>query len=410
MAERRLIGLTDVRTLAPGAVIWDAGKGAVAGFGARRQRDSVAYVLKYRTEDGRQRWHTIGRHGAPWTPETARKEAKRLLGEVVKGTDPAAEKREKRKAATMAELCNLYWQDAEAGNLITRLRTPKKAGTLISDKGRIERHIKPLLGTMRVAAVTRADVEGFMKAVAAGKTAARAKTGKKHGLSNVRGGRGVASRTVGLLGGIFTYAVEHGMRADNPVRGVRRPADDRRERRLRDDEYAALGKALRRAEAEAVWPAAVACVRFLALTGWRSGEAIGLRLDDVDLACRTVRLANTKTGASMRPLSHAACDVITGLGRSGDLVFPPTRGAGTMAGFRKFWARIAKLGGLPGDITPHTLRHSFASLASDLRNSVRRRSARCSGTRDTPSRRATSTPPTRCCSRQPMPWPGARRN
>ena len=126
MAERRLIGLTDVRTLAPGAVIWDAGKGAVAGFGARRQRDSVAYVLKYRTEDGRQRWHTIGRHGAPWTPETARKEAKRLLGEVVKGHDPAAEKREKRKAATMAELCNLYWQDAEAGNLITRLRTPRR--------------------------------------------------------------------------------------------------------------------------------------------------------------------------------------------------------------------------------------------------------------------------------------------
>jgi integrase len=31
------------------------------------------------------------------------------------------------------------------------------------------------------------------------------------------------------------------------------------------------------------------------------------------------------------------------------------------------FARIAKLGGLPADVTPHVLRHSFASLANDLR-------------------------------------------
>ena len=37
-----------------------------------------------------------------------------------------------------------------------------------------------------------------------------------------------------------------------------------------------------------------------------------------------------------------------------------------MSGFRKIWDRIAKLGPLPGDVTPHVLRHSFASLASDL--------------------------------------------
>jgi integrase len=29
------------------------------------------------------------------------------------------------------------------------------------------------------------------------------------------------------------------------------------------------------------------------------------------------------------------------------------------------WLRIAKLGDLPADITPHVLRHSFASLAAD---------------------------------------------
>jgi integrase len=37
-----------------------------------------------------------------------------------------------------------------------------------------------------------------------------------------------------------------------------------------------------------------------------------------------------------------------------------------MLGFSNLWARIAKLGDLPPDVTPHTLRHSFASLANDL--------------------------------------------
>jgi hypothetical protein len=83
----------------------DEGKGAVTGFGARRQDgDTVAYVVKYRTFDGRQRWATIGRHGAPWTPEMARDEARRILGDVVKGGDPVTAKREARQAATVAKL------------------------------------------------------------------------------------------------------------------------------------------------------------------------------------------------------------------------------------------------------------------------------------------------------------------
>jgi len=70
----------------------------------------------------------------------------------------------------------------------------------------------------------------------------------------------------------------------------------------------------------------------------------------------------------VRPLSNAACDVLRNLSRSGDLVFPATRGSGDkiMSGFKKLWKRIAKLGGLPPDVTPHVLRHSFASLAADL--------------------------------------------
>jgi integrase len=364
MADRKQIGLREVRALGPYQDIWDS---AVPGFGARRQKGAaISYVLMYRTREGRQRRFTIGRHGAPWTPDTARGEARRLLGEIVKGTDPAADKREARDAMTVAELCDAYLADAEAGRLLTRRGQSKKASTLAIDRGRIERHFKPLLGSRAVAAVTRADIERFMHAVAEGKSAARVKT-KRRGLALVRGGRGTATRALGLLGAIFTYAMRRGLRPDNPVHGVIRFADGRRERRLSDDEYAALGGVLRQGEAQRIWPAAIAAARFLAFTGWRSGEALGLRWAEVDLARRTATLPDSKTGRSIRPLSRAACDVLRHLPRTnGELVFPPTRGDGRMSGFPKLWARIAKLGEIPTDVTPHVLRHSFASLAGDL--------------------------------------------
>jgi len=117
-----------------------------------------------------------------------------------------------------------------------------------------------------------------------------------------------------------------------------------------------------------MWPDAIAAARFLALTGWRSGEALTLRWGMVDLARRTARLSDTKTGESLRPLSAAARDALRaqGPGAADALVFPPSRGDGTMTGFRSMFARIVKAGGLPADVTPHVLRHSFASLANDL--------------------------------------------
>ena len=217
----------------------------MSGFATRRQKgDAVAYVLKYRTRDGRQRWHTIGRHGSPWTPDMAREQARRLLGEVVDGGDPAGTKAEARKAATVAELCDAYFEAAKAGKLLTRRRAPKKASTLATDRGRIERHIKPLLGWFKAASVTQRDIERFQDAVTDGETEARIKTGK-HGLARVTGGQGTATRTMGLLGTIFGFAVKRGVAADNPVRGVERHADGQRTRRLSDAEYAALGEALR---------------------------------------------------------------------------------------------------------------------------------------------------------------------
>jgi integrase len=362
MSKRVNITKTEVERLPADSILWDT---KVSGFGARRQKgDAVSYVLFYRTKDGRQRWQTIGKHGSPWTPDEARKKAREILGEVVAGADPAGEKQADRKAATVADLCAAYLEAATAGRLLTRRKVPKKANTILVDGSNIKNHIVPLLGNLKVASVTRRDIERFQDAVTAGETAAKACGPRGGGL--LTGGQGAATRTLGLLGAIFQFAVKRNMRADNPVRGIERHADGRRDRRVTEDEYARLGEALRTMP-EAAWPVAVSAAHFLAVTGWRRGEMLNLKWAEIDLASRTARLGDTKTGASMRPLSRAACEILRDLRQLGVLAFPASRGDDQpMAGFHKVWIAIARRAALPVDVTPHVLRHSFASVASDL--------------------------------------------
>jgi integrase len=349
---RKRLGIRDIKALEPGQVILDT---AVTGFGARRQKGTaVVYFLFYRSAQSRQRWFTLGKHGSPWTPDSARTEAKRLLGRVAAGEDPASTKEAHRKALTMAELCDQYLADAEAGRVLKRSGIAKKASTLAGDKSRIARHIKPLVGTLAITAFTRQDAERLLHDVAEGKGPAI-------------GGKGVASRTLGLLGAIFAYAIRKGLRSDNPVHGTPRFADGRRERRLSDAEYGMLGEALRKAEKLAFWPSAIAATRLIALTGWRRSEALGLQWNELDLTRRTATLGDTKSGRSIRPLSRAACDVLHGQPRGpNSLVFAAVRGNNGSDTFKRQFQRIAKLGGLPSAISAHTLRHSFVSVAADL--------------------------------------------
>ena len=365
MANAKRIGLRDLKTLGPNREIWD---GAVAGFGARRRSGTaVAFVLMYRNAEGRFKRYTIGKVGSPWTPETARLEAVRLLGEVAKGGDPAADKQNQRRADTVAQLCDLYLADAEAGRLLGRSGKPKKPGTIAFDRGAIEGHIKPLLGSRTVVSVTKADIERFMHDVAAGKTASTRKT-KPRGFRAFAAVAGSRRGSSGLLGGnLHLRRRSIGCGRTIQFREVRKYAEGRRERRLSDDEYMRLGEGLRTAEA-AIWAAAVECMRFLALTGWRAGEALALRWRDVDLARRVAFLGDTKTGRSVRPLSNSACDALRRMTWTGNdaLVFPASRGDGAMSGFKRFSRRIVAMAGLPREVTPHVLRHSFASLAADL--------------------------------------------
>ncbi len=119
------------------AYLWDAD---LSGFGLKvTPAGSKVYLVQFRLggRKGRTRRVTIGRHGSPWTPDSARNEAKRLLGEVGAGRDPAEERTKARSDLTIAELCEIYLAEG---------CTTKKPSTLATDRGRIERHIKPLLG------------------------------------------------------------------------------------------------------------------------------------------------------------------------------------------------------------------------------------------------------------------------
>jgi|GEM_PF-5705187 len=179
------------------------------GYGLKVMPSGVmTWIVEYRPGAGgraiSKRRMALGKAGA-LTPEEARAIAKDILAKVHAGQDPAALKVEAKAAKTVADLCDLYLTEAEQGNIISKRGAPKKVSTLISDRGRILRHIKPLLGKKLVRDVSRADIERFLRDVANGKTAVDVKT-KRHGRAIVTGGKGTATRTVRLLGGIFSHA------------------------------------------------------------------------------------------------------------------------------------------------------------------------------------------------------------
>ncbi len=330
--------------------LWDT---QVKGFGLKvTPNGKKIYVLQYRVA-GRQtpKRFTIGAHGSPWTPDQARADAIRLLGRIKDGFDPSQERRHAKNELSLSELCDQYLNEG---------CSTKKPSTVATDIGRIERHIKPLLGKMLVKDVTSNDVRRFMNAVAKGKTAIDVRTGPR-GRARVTGGKGTATRTVGLLGGIFSFAIAEGIRSDNPVVGVRRFADRKGQRFLSAEELARLGEALRAAETES--PLAVAAVRLLILSGCRKTEILSLRWSFVDFNHRCLRLPDSKTGEKTVMLGAPALEVLATLPRVSDsaYVLPATRGGGHFVGLPKAWARMRHQADL-ADVRLHDLRHSFVSV------------------------------------------------
>ncbi len=343
--------------------IWDH---ELPGLGLRVYASGKrSYVLQYRFA-GRCRRFTIGRHGF-WTPELARQEAKALYGKIASGEDPTEQRQLNQKAMTVKELCDVYLEDLNAGLIMGKGRRPKKVTTIASDVGRIHRHIMPLIGTRRVKDLTKADINKVLKDVMAGKTNCSFKTGKLRGKSIVRGGAGAASRTVGLLSGILTYAVEAGIIEANPAHGVRRPKDNVRSRRLSDAEYRTLGSILRAASKHDKYRMTVEIIRQLALTGCRRSEMVALRWEEVDIGSSCLRLADSKEGASVRPIGLPVVEYLDERGTkiSKTYVFPGGGEDNSFGSFPNHWEKIFDDTPL-ADVTPHVLRHSFASIANDL--------------------------------------------
>ena len=328
--------------------------GDLPGFGLRIYPTGAKVYLAQWKRDGRTRRLVLGRHG-PMTTEEARKAALTALAEVQKGHDPAAERDARKRDLTISELAELWLAEGCAD---------KKASTLAMDRSRLAAHVRPLIGRVKVRALTRADVERFARDVTAGRTARQERTGPR-GRRIVRGGAGVAARTLGMMGAMFEFAVARGMRSDNPFRRIKRAASPERDRILSPAELARLGEALAAAEA-AAWRG----------RRWRRCGSSRLRAVAATRCCacggststsRPVGYCwpNSKTGRSVRPLAAPARVLLAELrerSAGSPWVLPSSRNAGPYIGLQKQWSRIRQLAGLDG-VRLHDLRHNVASTA-----------------------------------------------
>jgi len=168
----------------------------VRGFACRvTAAGTRSFVLDYRRKtDGLQRRHTIGSH-PEWAVLRAREEAKRLKRAIDGGADPVGAHREMRAAATVADLCDRFLADYVPHKL--------RPSTQASYCQQIAADIRPILGRMKVAAVSVADVDAWHR-----KMSVRAPT---H-----------ANRALALLSRMFSMAMRWGLRTDNPCRGIER--------------------------------------------------------------------------------------------------------------------------------------------------------------------------------------------
>ena len=252
------------------ALFWDS---EVRNFGVRITSGGVkTFVIRYRNADGRSRRLSIGRYGT-LTIEQARKQARIKLGTVAAGADPAEDGQQRRKAPTVSEICDWYLEEAESGRLLGRRNRPIKKSTLYSDRSRIERHIKPLLGSRKVSSLDAGEISRFQTNVAAGKTSRTRRSGRGRSSS---GGSGAASRSVTTLSAVFGHAMRMSLIKSNPATGVRKLASKPRDRRLSTAEIIRFGQAMRDLATIDEPQKGLDLVRLLALTGFRLNEAQGL--------------------------------------------------------------------------------------------------------------------------------------
>jgi len=343
--------------------LWDT---EVKGFLVRVRRSGrKTYAVKYRV-GRRQRLYTIGTHGSPWTPETARQAALDALDQIRRGGDPSGAKADARNEITVAQLIDLYLAEGPA------TKPSKRASTWEIDASNLNRHIRVLLGGDIANGVTKAEAAKAIKDITDGKTAKSVKT-RARGKARITGGAGTARRTRITAAAMFAWGIEHGHVRNNPFKGVKLGAAPKRETFLTVEQAKKLLAAI---DSHLAQPYADAA-KLLLLTGARKTEILGLQWSEVDFDRNQLRLppertkAGGTTGERRVILAAPALDILRRRATARSLlpeakrskfVFPSSRGDTHVTGLRRPFQRACEAAGLPV-IRVHDLRHSFASLA-----------------------------------------------
>jgi integrase len=325
-----------------GYILWDT---EVKGLGCRVSPGGTkSFVLFYRTLDGTQRKPRIGTFGSI-TLDRAREIAQDMLAEVRAGGDPSQERAKSRQAPTMAEVCDRYIEEYA--------KPHKKPSSVYTDELYIRLHIKPQLGSKKVARVVFKDVETLHR--------------------RLKDTPYQANRVVALVSKILSLCEEWELRPmhSNPCGRIKRFAEKTRHRPMSELEIARLSKVLRESESGddpsvAENPRAVAAIRLLLFTGCRRNEVLKLRWDEVDLEHGVLRLGDSKTGEKVVRLNNAARDIIEAQTPmlNNPYVFPSPRLPGRpLFDINGPWRRIRARAGLT-DVRLHDLRHNFAASAA----------------------------------------------
>lgn len=344
--------------------VWDS---KLPGFGLRVQPSGVmSYVAKYRAGSGRAaptRRVTLGRVGKI-TPDEAEKLAKRVLGAVAHGADPAGAKSADRRGATLKELADLFLADHVAAK--------RKPATADHYKHILEKLVLSSLGNRKADQVTTSDIA------------------RLH--ARMRERPYLANRVVAVVGSLYSFAGRRRLLpiGFNPARGIDKYPEKGRERFLSAAELTRLGDAIREAETKGIpWQVdatkptakhgpkengrtvigqhAAAAIRLLILTGARLREILHLRWEHADLERGLLFLPDSKTGKKAIVLNAPAMAVLAGLPRIGAYVVAG-QAAGTdsekpRADLNKPWRAIRKRAGLDG-VRIHDLRHTHASIGA----------------------------------------------
>ncbi len=324
------------------AVFWDR---ELSGFGVRVYPSGTkVYVVQTRAQ-GKSTRIAVGRHGVI-SADQARRKAAMLIARIKAGEDPSPAPAASATRPTVATLAERY--------LAEHVAVRCKPRTAASCRWLVAKFVLPELGALAIEAVEREHIAALHH---------------RHRDTPYQ-----ANRILEVVRKMFNLAEAWGLRKDsaNPCRFVEKYKEHRRERFLTEEEFRRLGQVLSEVEAEGSETlSAVTAIRLLTLTGCRLGEVQTLRWENVDLEAGELRLPDSKTGARMVPLSRAAAGVLTALPRDPDnpWVIAGRKPGAHLTDLQHPWRRIRARAGL-GDVRIHDLRHSFASRALALGESL----------------------------------------